>query len=172
MASFVTNVGAHILLTTVTPFARSLINGVIYLFHIRPSSLLLWARWQTEEGDFVCNTTPWPRRRCFVLSLIETLLLFIGAKQPRRRGRRSYVDPIEGLHYLEASYFLFSLKGRVSERISLARREQRPANRREGGGGREGGESKGASYKDSDSAEQRQITPEQQRVWDCTPALC
>lgn len=61
--------------------------------------------------------TLWLRKRqLFVLSLIETLLLFIGARQPGQRGRQSYADHIVGLHYLEASHFLFSLKGRVSER--------------------------------------------------------
>lgn len=31
-------------------------------------------------------------------------------------GSQSYADCIEGLHYLEASYFLFSLKGRAGIR--------------------------------------------------------
>lgn len=55
------------------------------------------------------RTTLWRGRKLlFVLSLIESLLLFIGARQPGQQGRQSYADHIEGLHYLEASYFLFS----------------------------------------------------------------
>ncbi len=63
-------------------------------------------------------------------------MLFIGARQPGQQGRQSYADHIEGLHYLEASYFLFSLKGRVRESISLAKEsggEQKGARAREGG---------------------------------------
>lgn len=75
------------------------------------------------------------RRLLFVLSLIESLLLFIGARQPGQQGRQSYADHIEGLHYLEASYFLFSLKGREKESISLAKKsygEQKGRRVREG----------------------------------------
>lgn len=76
-----------------------------------------------ERAKFVWATTPWLRiKAAFVLSLIESLLLFIGARQPGQQGRQSYADCIEGLHYLGASYFLFSLKGRVRESISLAGR--------------------------------------------------
>lgn len=71
------------------------------------------------------KTTLWLwRRLLFVLSLIERLLLFIGARQPGQPGRQSYADHIEGLHYLEASSFLFSLKGRVRESISLAKESE------------------------------------------------
>lgn len=74
--------------------------------------------------------TLWLRRRLlFVLSLIESLLLFIGARQPGQLGRQSYADHIEGLHYLEASYFLFSPKGRARESTGLAKGSEE---RREG----------------------------------------
>lgn len=91
-----------------------------------------------KRAKFVWKTTLWLRKRqLFVLSLIESLLLFIGARQPGQQGRQSYADHIEGLHYLEASYFLFSLKGRVRESISLAKEsdgEQRREGVRRGGG--------------------------------------
>lgn len=72
---------------------------------------------KSTKSDFVRETTLWVCRRLFfVLSLIESLLLFIRARQPGQQGTQSYADHIEGLHYLEASYFLFSLKGSVRER--------------------------------------------------------
>lgn len=87
---------------------------------------------QKKRAKFVWATTPWLRiKAAFVLSLIESLLLFIGARQPGQQGRQSYADCIEGLHYLGASYFLFSLKGRVRESISLAGRVM-ASKRREG----------------------------------------
>lgn len=86
-------------------------------------------------------------------------MLFIGARQPGQQGRQSYADHIEGLHYLEASYFLFSLKGRPRESISLAKESDG-----EQKGGREGersteeekksvcmSEREGVSYKESAS---------------------
>lgn len=85
-----------------------------------------------KRVKFVWATTPWLRiKAAFVLGLIESLLLFIGARQPGQQGRQSYADCIEGLHYLGASYFLFSLKGRVRESISLAGRVM-VSKRREG----------------------------------------
>lgn len=111
-------------------------------------------------------------------------MLFIGARQPGQQGRQSYADHIEGLHYLEAGYFLFSLKGRVRESISLAKESdgEQKAGRAWGGGGVQGGEKSvcmrergnelqrecvSAGY----TGEQGQITPEQ-HLCDCTVALC
>lgn len=119
------------------------------------------------------GTTLWRGRKLlFVLSLIESLLLFIGARQPGQQGRQSYADHIEGLHYLEASYFLFSLKGRVRESISLAKEsdgEQKPGrgvNERE-----RGSELQRECVSVGYTGEQAQITPEQ-HLYDCTVALC
>lgn len=133
------------------------------------------------------KTTLWLwRRLLFVLSLIERLLLFIGARQPGQPGRQSYADHIEGLHYLEASSFLFSLKGRVRESISLAKES-------DGGqkGGREGGrsteeeekksvctrEKEGASLKASASLRAARgsgdkLHPNNGVFTDCAVALC
>lgn len=100
-------------------------NFVCYLprpFSFLCSFYFMGTAKRKRRADFVWETTPWLRRRLlFVLSLIEGLLLFIGARQRGQQGRQSYADHIEGLHYLEASYFLFSLKGRVRESISLAK---------------------------------------------------
>lgn len=70
------------------------------------------------------------------MSLVSLRVLCYSLGQGRQagqQGRQSYADHIEGLHYLEASYFLFSLKGRVRESISLAK---------EGDGERKGGKVK------------------------------
>lgn len=63
------------------------------------------------------------------------------AQKAGQWGRQSHADHIEGIHYLEASYFLFSLKGRVRERVSLAKEsdgEQRRGQARGGVGGGHG----------------------------------
>lgn len=119
------------------------------------------------------------RRQLFVLILIESLLLFIGARQPVQQGRQSYADHIEGLHYLEASYFLFSLEGRVKESISLAKesngeqkgesaRVAEVQNRRKNMCGGLQIECISAGY----TGEKGQITPEQHHLYICTVGSC
>lgn len=98
-----------------------LFSSFLFIFSRRAAS---WAQHKKEgkKEPTMFRTTLWRGRKLlFVLSLIESLLLFIGARQPGQQGRQSYADHIEGLHYLEASYFLFSLKGRARESISLAK---------------------------------------------------
>jgi len=88
-------------------------------------------------------------------------LLFIGARQPHQLERQSYADHIEGLHYLETSFILFPLKGRVKESISLAKESS--------------GEQKGGvesvcmrGY----TGEKRHITPEQQHLYATAEKAC
>lgn len=137
------------------------------------------AKTKKKRAKFVWATTPWLRiKAAFVLSLIESLLLFIGARQPGQQGRQSYADCIEGLHYLGASYFLFSLKGRVRESISLAGRVM-ASKRREGkeecvcARERESYKGSGSLWdaQGSGGGEKKSITPEQY-LCICTAAFC
>lgn len=116
------------------PFRELCLLFSSFLFIFLLSLLHRCSKIKKKRAKFVWKTTLWLRKRqLFVLSLNESLLLFIGARQPGQQGRQSYADHIEGLHYLEASYFLFSLKGRVWESISLAKESD--GEQRQGGVG-------------------------------------
>lgn len=134
-----------------------------HLFRFNFSSLLHGhsEKINKKGGDFVWEMTLWVRRRLlFVLSLIESLLLFIGARQPGQQGGQSYADHIEGLHYLEASYFLFSLKGTARGSISSAK-ERHAREEKEEGRNTEGerGRQRGRARREGEREAQRE------RVW-------
>lgn len=152
-----------------------LFSSFLFIFSLRAAS---WAQHKKEEKKepTMFRATLWRGRKLlFVLSLIESLLLFIGAKQPGQQGRQSYADHIEGLHYLEASYFLFSLKERVRESISLAKESNGEQKLQRVWGGenerRRGSELQRECVSAGSTGEQAQITPEQ-HIYDCTVALC